>query len=72
MNFKEKIQHIRSQNDAVMADEHGQWFSAYVWANVFGISLEEAVEELRDFEAQGLVSVWCSEYSCVYVGRGIR
>ena len=67
--MREKINYLKNQPDACLADEHGEWFSAHTWARVFEISLEEAVLELRDAEAQGLVTVWCSEFSCVYVGE---
>ena len=73
MNFKEKINYLRSYvPDAVLEDEHGEWTSAQSWANVFGMNFDEAVAELSDAEAQGLVSVWDSEYDCIYIGRVTR
>ena len=70
--MREKINYLKNQPDAVMADEHGSWFSAHTWANVFGMNFDEAVAELSDAESRGLVTVWGSEYDCIYIGRGIR
>ena len=68
LKFVEKVNYFRSQPDAVLEGAYGAWFSAQSWAHVFGLSLEEAIEELRSYEALNLVSVWSSEYDCCYVG----